>query len=189
MKKQECLERLSTVGGWISNADSKIATGLGIFSFTCLFIGFIFTDNFDKLLALKDKCCWYLFLMIIIFSLSLILFIVALLLFICGIIPRLSSGKSRKRKKQKKNDIDEKVNFWFFKHVAGFPDFVSFLDACISKFGKVDFECEQILEEVYANSCICLIKMRLFKWGVILSFISIFLSLLSIMMLVVPLLF
>lgn len=184
MNVTECKERLNNVGTWIGSADNKISIGLGIFSITGLFFGFIFSENFDRLIHLKEvNFCVFISVMII-FGFSLMCFIVALFSYVIGIVPRLGSAKNYHKKKDKMSD-DDNLNFWFFKHVASFPTSDKFIEECKYKFGDFDDECKQILEEVYANSNICLIKMMCFKIGIIVSLISISLSFVSVLTLII----
>lgn len=184
MNVAECKERLNNVGAWIGSADNKISIGLGIFSITGLFFGFIFSENFDRLMYLKEVNFGAFISVMIIFGFSLLCFIAALFSYVIGIVPRLGSAKDYHKKKDKMPD-DDYLNFWFFKHVASFPTSDEFIEECKCKFGDFDDECKQILQEVYANSNICLAKMMCFKIGIIVSLISISLSFVSVLTLII----
>ena len=187
MNKEECQQRLSNVSSWINNADGKIATGLGIFSFSGLFISFVFADKFGDLIKLKETCCFVFWLIIVVFTLSLLAFLVALGSFVFGIVPRFNSSTDKPPKKRKKRKINggkvdlNDSNLWFYKHVALFPTFDSFYKECEKRCGKIDDECKQLLEEVYHNSQICYLKMKTFRIGIIISFISVVLSVISVL--------
>lgn len=184
MNVADCKEKLNNVGTWIGSADNKISIGLGIFSINGLFFGFIFSENFDRLMHLKTMNLGAFISVMIIFSFSLLCFIMGLFSYVIGIVPRLKSAKDYHKKKGKMPD-DDYLNFWFFKHIASFPTSEKFIEECKCKFGNFDDECRQILEEVYANSNICLSKMRCFKIGIIVSFISVSLSLISVLTLII----
>lgn len=184
MNVAECKERLNNVGTWIGSADNKISIGLGIFSITGLFAGFIFSENFDRLMCLKEANLFLFICTMIFFISSLLCFMIALVSYVVGIFPRLGAAKDYSKKKLKTPD-DDCTNFWFYKHIASFPTSDDFIDRCKDKFGNFDEECKQILEEVYANSHICLTKMICFRVGIIASLISVALSFVSILILII----
>lgn len=183
MKVEECREKLNNVGTWIGSADNKISIGLGIFSITGLFIGFIFSENFERLMYIKNINFEAFLSVMIFFVLSLVLFVCSLCFYVYGIVPRLCTAEDFKRKKAK--EIKSSINFWFYKHVASFKECSDFIEACESKFGPADTECKQVLEEVYANSNICLIKMQSFKIGIVISLFSVLFSVVSVLTLII----
>ena len=184
MNKDDLREKLSNINGFIGAADNKTAIGLGIFSFAGLFISFIFADNLNLLIAMKEKSCFIFWIVIILFVISLITFLVSLILFVSGIFPRFITS-SFVRKIKKENTDDEEKNFWFFKHIASFESFFALLTAYTEKFGVADEECKQILQEIYSNSIICLRKMNLFRVGIIFSTTSVFSSIVASVLLVI----
>lgn len=184
MKIEECKERLNNVGVWIGSADNKISIGLGIFSITGLFVGFIFSENFNNLMHLKATNFNSFISVLVIFSLSLLLFAFALCFYVYGIFPRFNSAKDFKERDGKRSK-ESYTNFWFYKHIASFSSSDEFLKECKTKFGEIDTECMQILEEVYANSKICLKKMICFRVGIVLSLLSVLASLVCVLNLII----
>lgn len=184
MNVVECKERLNNVSAWIGSADNKISIGLGIFSITGLFMGFIFSENFERLMYLKSVNFNAFISTMIAFILSLLCFAVAICSYVIGIVPRLGAAKHYQKKSVETPD-NNYVNFWFFKHIALFSTSEKFIEECKRKFGDIDEECKQILEEVYANSNICLTKMICFKVGIIISLISVLLSFVSVLTLII----
>ena len=150
---------LDLVNSWISNADNKIEMAFAILS-AILALGVFVTE--DLLSGIKtttvNTClmCWFHLLVIV----SGLLFLASVWFYIQCIIPRFT-----------KDNLMNKRYSIFYDEIKNYKSYKEYIDVC--KNANDEMFNEEIVKEIYFNSCICSKKMRNFRRGIILSGLSI----------------
>ena len=171
MKREDYKTALDNVNEWIKAADSKVGIGIGVFSITgalldMVIVNVLINDMREINSTLKG---WIIGVTIT----SVVLFVAALFVYFWAISPRFQ-GKTESKKGEK----PEGFNSFFYEDVALFKTEDDFLLA-IKKTNKEKTD-DDLVKEVYHNSCICHKKMHCFRAGLWISFISILFSIISI---------
>lgn len=171
MKTEDYKTALNNVNEWIKAADSKVGIGIGIFSITGALLDMVIVNVFvnDSCHINKILKGWIIGVTIS----SVVLFIVAMFVYFLAISPSFK-GKT----KAKRNEDPNSFNSFFYEDVALFKTSDSFLKQ-VKESNKTKTD-DDLIKEIYNNSCICHNKMHRFKAGLWISFFSILLSVIAI---------
>ena len=180
--KEECsstLDRskysLELVNGWIIAADTKVSISCGVFSFMVAVLVFVaenILNKIDKSAGVNTRI--YLF-FIVAMVISAITFLISIFLHLKAISPSFKSEERIKRNCCPLNkDINMQNDFsLFYDKIRRFESPEEYIQSAHNCSEK-QFE-EEVLREVYINSGICTNKMKRFKRGIWLGWISILL--------------
>ena len=156
---------LDSVNMWINNADSKIGLAFAILSAILALIVFVTEDWLSKIEHTKnDNTLMYFFYSFVV--LSVVFFLLSVIFYFLCIIPRFTSDN----KKNTKYSI-------FYNEIKDFDSYIEYIKSCEKITGEI-FN-EEIVKEIYFNSCICSKKMKYYKAGIIFSVLSIIFALVS----------
>lgn len=165
---------LDLVNIWINNADTKVSISCGVFSVIIAVIVFTAENILENTLE-QINCIIYSWFHIV-GIITVIAFMASIFFHLWAINPLFfSESKFTKKKSSKKT---EKPPFSiFYDEIRLFDNPDDYIKA--AKDISEEVFTDEILKEVYFNSKICSQKMRRFKTGIILAFITIALSLVS----------
>lgn len=150
----------------IHHLNNKVGIAISIFSILYAIISLCSTKEFinKQYNIIESDICISYFVLIVT---SLISFLISLYFYIVIVAPRLFGKKSKKATQKKKNIL-------FFNDISSFASFEDYFRYTLSI--DDDEYARQILEECYENAIICNIKMAYFKRGIYISYVSILLS-------------
>lgn len=155
---------LNTINFWIGNADQKIEVSCAIFSVVFGIISFVL-DNILHQIINADSSNISGNIFAILYILAIISFFVSFIIHIIALIPRFYSFKSTKNQ--------SKINALFYRDIASLTTNDAKYEVLLRSYSSEHLK-NDLVEEIYSNSLICDKKMRIFKIGVILGIISLF---------------
>lgn len=167
---------LDLVNMWINSADTKVSISCGVFSVIIAVIVFTAENILGNLEKPEQINCLLYSLFSIAVIVTVIGFLASIFFHLWAINPSFFSG-SNYLKKLSKQDLAKPSFSIFYDEIRSFKSPADYIKT--AKNVSEEQFADEILKEIYCNSKICSQKMRRFKTGITLAFITIGLCIIS----------
>ena len=165
---ERCKYVYDQVNGWIENADNKVSVSCGIFTGMFGVVSFLSERISGTVIVSEYFHCMYR----ISYIISMIFLLLSFLTYVLAINPNLeSSGKNINLQTTTKK---YPIYYGDISKINKAESYKKLMDKATDK----DF-IDELLDEIYFNSSICMKKMARYKRGLWLSFLSVCCALLS----------